>query len=115
VLGNFCSLRTWGEIMTGPFGQQFRCLAFDLPGHGSSAPAASSGNYSLPGYAATLAAFAEAMNATGAVFVGWSLGGHVALDASPALPAAAGYVSSTARRRSPRLPSWARRSCLTRP
>jgi pimeloyl-ACP methyl ester carboxylesterase len=92
VHGNSCSLRTWGEIMTGPFGQQFRCLAFDLPGHGSSAPAARSQDYSLPGYAATLAAFTEAMNATDAVIVGWSLGGHIALDASPALPAAAGYV-----------------------
>ena len=59
VHGNSSSLRTWGEIMTGPFGQQFRCLAFDLPGHGSSAPAASSQDYSLPGYADTLAAFAD--------------------------------------------------------
>ncbi len=92
VHGNSCSLRTWGEIMTGPFGQQFRCLAFDLPGHGSSAPAASSQDYSLPGYAATLAAFAEAMDATDAVIVGWSLGGHIALEAAPALPAAAGYL-----------------------
>jgi pimeloyl-ACP methyl ester carboxylesterase len=92
VHGNSSSARTWQPVMTGPFGQRFRCVAFDLPGHGSSAPATKPGNYSLPGYAATLAAFAEAMNATDAVIVGWSLGGHIALEAAPAMPAAAGYV-----------------------
>jgi pimeloyl-ACP methyl ester carboxylesterase len=85
VHGNSSSARTWRPVMTGPFGQRFRCLAFDLPGHGASAPAESRADYSLPGYAAVLAGFA-------AVIVGWSLGGHVALEAAPALPEAAGYV-----------------------
>jgi len=39
-----------------------------------------------------LAGFAEAENAADAVIVGWSLGGHIALEAAPALPQAAGYV-----------------------
>jgi len=92
VHGNSSSARTWAPVMTGPFGHRFRCLAFDLPGHGESAPARNRADYSLPGYAAVLAGFAQATGAAEAVVVGWSLGGHIALEAAPAMPAAAGYV-----------------------
>jgi pimeloyl-ACP methyl ester carboxylesterase len=92
VHGNSSSSRTWLPLLTGPFGRRFRCLAFDLPGHGQSAAAADRSAYSLPGYAAVLAGFAQACGAADAVIVGWSLGGHIALEAAPAMPAAAGYV-----------------------
>jgi pimeloyl-ACP methyl ester carboxylesterase len=92
VHGNSSSSRTWDGIMTGPFGRRFHCLAFDLPGHGASAKAASPEDYSLPGYAQALTGFARATEATDAVIVGWSLGGHIALEAAPGLPTAAGYV-----------------------
>ena len=92
VHGNSSSARTWQPVMTGEFGQRFRCLAFDLPGHGSSAPAGDAEDYSLPGYAQVLAGFAAATGAADAVIVGWSLGGHIALEAAPAMPEAAGYV-----------------------
>jgi pimeloyl-ACP methyl ester carboxylesterase len=92
VHGNSSSARTWNGIMAGPFGRRFRCLALDLPGHGESAPARNREDYSLPGYAAVLAGFAQAVGADDAVIVGWSLGGHIALEAAPGLPAAAGYV-----------------------
>jgi len=92
VHGNSCSSRTWSNILDGPFGQRHRCLALDLPGHGDSEKAKDSSDYSLPGYASVLAAFAEATNATNAVIVGWSLGGHIALEAVPALTNAPGFV-----------------------
>jgi pimeloyl-ACP methyl ester carboxylesterase len=92
VHGNSSSARTWLPVLTGPFGRRFRCLAFDLPGHGQSAAAADPSAYSLPGYATVLAGFTQACRAAGAVIVGWSLGGHIALEAVPAMPAAAGYV-----------------------
>jgi pimeloyl-ACP methyl ester carboxylesterase len=92
VHGNSSSSRTWAGVLDSPFGQRFRCLAFDLPGHGNSAKAKDSADYSLPGYARILAAFAQATQAHDAVIVGWSLGGHIALEAAPALPEAAGYV-----------------------
>jgi pimeloyl-ACP methyl ester carboxylesterase len=60
-----------------------------LPGHGHSAPAASHAAYSLPGYAAVVTGFGRALGATDAVIVGWSLGGHIVLEAAPALPRAA--------------------------
>ena len=92
VHGNSSSARTWLPVLEGPFGQRFRCLALDLPGHGQSSPARDQADYSLPGYAAVLGGFAGALGAADAVVVGWSLGGHIALEAAPGLPEAAGFV-----------------------
>ena len=92
VHGNSSSARVWNPLLTGAFGERFRVLALDLPGHGGSAPAADPAAYSLPGYAAVLADFAKVVAAEDAVIVGWSLGGHIALEAASALPEAAGFV-----------------------
>jgi pimeloyl-ACP methyl ester carboxylesterase len=90
--GNSSSSRVWRPLMAGPFGQRFRCLALDLPGHGRSARAALPDTYSVPGYAGILTGFLTALAAQDAVIAGWSLGGHIALEAAPALPEAAGFV-----------------------
>jgi pimeloyl-ACP methyl ester carboxylesterase len=92
VHGNSASARTWHALVDGPFGARYRCLALDLPGHGQSPPPSDQAAYSLPGYAAVLAGFAVAVDAADAVIVGWSLGGHVAIEAAPALPGAPGIV-----------------------
>ena len=92
VHGNSSSSRTWRALVDGPFGERYRCLALDLPGHGRSKPAVDADAYSLPGYAANLAGFLAATGAEDAVVVGWSLGGHIALEAAPRLPRAAGFV-----------------------
>ncbi len=92
VHGNSSSARTWLPVLDGSFGRRFRCLALDLPGHGQSEPARDKADYSLPGYAAVLAGFTRALGAADAIVVGWSLGGHIALEAAPALPGAAGFV-----------------------
>jgi pimeloyl-ACP methyl ester carboxylesterase len=92
IHGNSCSSRTWDGILKGPFGQRYRCLALDLPGHGHSATAKDPDDYSLPGYAKVLSNFAEATQADNAVVVGWSLGGHIALEAAPQLTGAPGFV-----------------------
>jgi pimeloyl-ACP methyl ester carboxylesterase len=93
VHGNSSSARTWHAVLEGPFGQRYRCLALDLPGHGQSPPPSDQAAYSLPGYADVLAGFAAALDATDAVVVGWSLGGHIAIEAAPALPYAASFVA----------------------
>jgi pimeloyl-ACP methyl ester carboxylesterase len=92
VHGNSSSARTWLPVMTGDFGQRFRCLALDLPGHGQSGPARDQADYALPGYAAVLTGFTQALGAAGAVIVGWSLGGQIALEAAPMLADAAGFA-----------------------
>ncbi|MBP2187007.1 alpha/beta fold hydrolase [Amycolatopsis magusensis] len=92
VHGNSSSAKTWAPLLAGDFGRRFRCLALDLPGHGQSEPAGNQDDYSLPGYAAVLAGFAQELGASDAVVVGWSLGGQIALEAVPALPDAGGFV-----------------------
>lgn len=93
IHGNSSSSRTWNRLLDGPFGQRHRCLALDLPGHGASqAATAGSGVYSLPGYAGVLTGFLDALDAQDAVIVGWSLGGHIALEAASALPDVPGFV-----------------------
>lgn len=92
VHGNSSSARTWLPVMTGDFGQRFRCVALDLPGHGQSESARDQADYSLPGYAAVLAGFAREIGASDAVVVGWSLGGQIAMEAAPALSDARGFV-----------------------
>jgi pimeloyl-ACP methyl ester carboxylesterase len=63
VHGNSSAGRTWQALVDGPFGERFRCLAFDLPGHGASPPAAVAEAYSLPGYADNLVGFLAATGA----------------------------------------------------
>lgn len=92
VHGNSSAARTWRALVDGPFGERFRCLAPDLPGHGGSPPPAAEEAYSLPGYADNLVGFMAATDTEDAVVVGWSLGGHIAIEAAPRLPHAAGFL-----------------------
>ncbi|MFE7753077.1 alpha/beta fold hydrolase [Streptomyces sp. NPDC057428] len=92
VHGNSSSSRVWRPLLNGSFGERYRCLAPDLPGHGGSAPAERAASYSLRSYASVLAGFVKELRAEDAVIVGWSLGGHIALEAASQLPEVAGFV-----------------------
>jgi pimeloyl-ACP methyl ester carboxylesterase len=90
--GNSLSARCFARQMSAPLGESRRLIALDLPGHGDSQDAADPQSYTLPGYAEALTTFVNAVGLERAVFVGWSLGGHVLLEAAPNLPRAAGFV-----------------------
>ena len=91
--GNSCSSRCFEKQLASDLAKRFRLIAIDLPGHGDSPPAATPATtYCLGGYANALAAIASALDATNALFVGWSLGGHVVLEATDRLPRATGYL-----------------------
>ena len=92
VHGNSSSGRTWSKQLGGVLGDQFRCVAIDLPGHGDSSRWGSIGDYSLPRYASVVRAVANSFGGEGAAVVGWSLGGHVTLEVAPLLPEAAGFL-----------------------
>ncbi|TQF06094.1 alpha/beta hydrolase [Kitasatospora acidiphila] len=82
--------------MAGAAGRPVRA-AVPLPrarpaGARRSAPASSAGTYSLPGYAEVLVRFAAALDARDALVGGHSLGGHIALEAAPALTDCAGFA-----------------------
>src|SRR5208282_6679626 len=92
IHGNSSSSRVFSRQLDGPLGQQFRLVAVDLPGHGASDDARDRSAYSLPGHARAVRAVVDALQLGGAVFAGWSLGGHVALEMAPDLRHARGFV-----------------------
>ena len=68
-------------------------MALDLPGHGASDRARDPRlQYSLTGYAALIVSLCEQLELGNAILVGWSLGGHIVLEASGELPGIAGYM-----------------------
>ena len=76
----------------GRWAKRFRLIAVDLPGHGVSDDAKDPSAYSLPGHARAVRAVLDAIGIDEAHFVGWSLGGHVALEMAPDLRAPRGFV-----------------------
>ena len=92
IHGNSSSSRAFSRQLDGPLGKRFRLVAVDLPGHGQSDDAKDPSAYSLPGHARTVRAAVDALGLDEACFVGWSLGGHVALEMAPDLPRARGFV-----------------------
>jgi pimeloyl-ACP methyl ester carboxylesterase len=92
IHGNSSSSRAFSRQLEGPLGARLRLVAIDLPGHGQSDNARDPSAYSLPGYARAVRAVVEALDLHEARFVGWSLGGHVALEMAPDLPRARGFV-----------------------
>lgn len=93
IHGNSSSSRSFQHQLDSPLGKKFRLVAMDLPGHGQSEAAPNpQATYTLPGYAGVVAEVAEKLSLTEAVFVGWSLGGHIVLEAADTLSSAAGFV-----------------------
>lgn len=93
IHGNSASGRSFLHQLNSPLGERCRLIALDLPGHGQSdnAPDPSS-VYTLPGYAQIVAAVVNQLALEQVVLVGWSLGGHIALEAEPLLPQVAGLL-----------------------
>lgn len=95
VHGNSSSSRVWQPTLEGPLARKYRIVAIDLPGHGQSSDAGEAERattYSIPGYAEVIRQVVEQLSLQQAVIVGWSLGGHAALEASVHLPQAAGFM-----------------------
>jgi pimeloyl-ACP methyl ester carboxylesterase len=92
IHGNSSSSRAFSRQLDGPLGERFRLVAIDLPGYGASDDARDPSAYSLPGHARAVRAAVDELGLEDARFVGWSLGGHVALEMAPDLPRARGFV-----------------------
>lgn len=93
IHGNSSSGLSFRHQLESPLGEKYRLVALDLPGHGQSEPATDPQSiYTLPGYARIVADVAEQLGLNEAIFVGWSLGGHIVLEASDQLPNATGFM-----------------------
>ena len=82
VHGNSSCKEVFVPQFTAPELAGWRRVAFDLPGHGASDDAPDPGAaYTFAGYAQTLAEVVAALRLDRPAVLGWSLGGHAALEA----------------------------------
>jgi 2-succinyl-6-hydroxy-2,4-cyclohexadiene-1-carboxylate synthase len=68
----------WDEIISG-LEPDFRCVAVDLPGHGSSVALPDEDIYTIEGVSAALEALMAGLHLDRCVIVGYSMGGRLAL------------------------------------
>lgn len=81
IHGNSSSKRIFEKQFASGLAERYRLIAPDLPGHGESDNAADpEGTYSITGFASAMIEAANACGLENAAMVGWSLGGHIALE-----------------------------------
>jgi len=92
IHGQSVDAQTFRHQLDGDFGDNHRVVAFDLPGHGDSSPAANpQETYCPPGYARIATEVVDRLDLDSPVVGGWSLGGGITLEAAEQLPDAAGF------------------------
>ncbi|WP_439817601.1 alpha/beta fold hydrolase [Zavarzinia sp. CC-PAN008] len=81
IHGNSSCKEVFRAQFAGALAKGRRLVAFDLPGHGASADATDPArSYRIPGYADLVMELADRLGLPRAAVIGWSLGGHVALE-----------------------------------
>lgn len=90
IHGNSSSKAIFEKQFASDLAKTYRLIAVDLPGHGESDDAADpAATYSFAGFASALIEAADGISLTRAALVGWSLGGHIALEMLVRWPGAA--------------------------
>lgn len=93
IHGNSSAKEIFARQMGDAFGDNRRLIALDLPGHGQSDNARDPHRtYGIDGFADALISALEGIGVSEAVIVGWSLGGHIALEMAGRWPGAKGVV-----------------------
>ncbi len=81
IHGNSSCKEAFSFQLQGEPGSKHHCIALDLPGHGQSGNAVDPENtYTMRGYANAILEAVDDVLPNRFVVVGWSLGGHIALE-----------------------------------
>jgi Predicted hydrolases or acyltransferases (alpha/beta hydrolase superfamily) len=93
IHGNSFSREAFRYQMDSPLAERYRLIALDLPGHGESANAINpSRTYTREGYADAVHELLATMGLTRVRLLGWSLGGHIAIEMAARFPGIEGVV-----------------------
>lgn len=97
IHGNSSSKEIFAAQLHAPLRARYRLVAVDLPGHGDSEDAPDPvRTYTIPGYADAVREVLESLGITRYVVVGWSLGGHIAIELATAPPRPLGlFITGT--------------------
>jgi pimeloyl-ACP methyl ester carboxylesterase len=86
IHGNSFKRNIFKHILASGLSKTHRLLAIDLPGHGDSADANDpESSYTMPGYANAAVQVLDSLNIQDVIVIGWSLGGHIAIEMAPLL------------------------------
>ncbi|AJY45547.1 alpha/beta fold hydrolase [Martelella endophytica] len=81
IHGNSSSRQVFHRQFNSEVFKNYRLISFDLPGHGQSSDAFDkTRTYPLPGLAEAVTELLDQLQVSRPVLVGWSLGGHVAME-----------------------------------
>lgn len=81
IHGNSFSWEVFYHQLQSPLAENYRLIAIDLPGHGQSDNAPDPiHTYTLPGLADAVIELLEKIGVSETVILGWSLGGHIAIE-----------------------------------
>ena len=94
IHGNSSSRRVFHSQFSSEVFAGYRLICFDLPGHGESGDALDKARtYPLPGLAEASEELLDNLGVKAPILVGWSLGGHVAIEmVSHSYPAAGLFI-----------------------
>lgn len=95
IHGNSGCKEVFHHQFSSSLANEFRMITFDLPGHGASDDAAVPNDvYRMATMTPIIRSLLEALEARDAVLVGWSLGGHLAIELAGTYPEHKGMVIS---------------------
>jgi pimeloyl-ACP methyl ester carboxylesterase len=81
IHGHLCNRGFFIHQIQSPLLAKYRLISLDLPGYGESSPPANpEETYSFPGFTEAVSEVVRILKLKNIVIVGWSLGGHVALE-----------------------------------
>ncbi|WP_213805368.1 alpha/beta hydrolase [Granulicella sp. dw_53] len=93
IHGNSFSRGVFRHQMQGRLGDEYRLIAFDLPGHGESSDSPDpTRSYTRPGLADAAVELLDKLGVTEAVVFGWSLGGHIGIEMVSRFPGMPGLL-----------------------